>query len=623
MPEMNKKKPFPLATLVVVGWTLTILTSLGWNVYREREQMFNLARSEAQANFNKDITFRRWGTNHGGVYVPVTERQQPVPWLSHVPQRDVVTSDGQRLTLLNPASMLRQMMDEYAETYGVRGRITGLKYLNPGNAPDDWERAQLEAFVRGERTEAWAVSEIGGKPYMRYIQAMVMEEGCIKCHAVLGYTRVGEVRGGIGVSVPLAPYRSQYEEEGFELSLSHGGIWLIGMLGIGAVGRTLRQRRRERERMVDELAEREERLKLALHGADLGLWDWDLATGKVVFNERWAQMLGYRLDEIEPHVSSWGRLVHPDDMPRVREVLDAHLEGRTPSYETEHRMKAKSGAWVWVLDRGRVIERDAKGAPLRAVGTHLDITERKRAEETMRDFAAALETKVNERTAELQRAYKELESFSYSISHDLRTPLRAINGYASVLEEDEKALGPESRELLERIKAGAVRMGELIDDMLDFTRLGRSDFIVKEVHMTPLVRGVVAELAEPYPNAGIVVGELGKAACDPVMIRQAWINLIGNALKFSAGQEHPRIEIGCRDEAGRRVYFVRDNGVGFDGEHAGKLFGVFQRLHRAEDFAGTGIGLAVVKRIVERHGGRVWAESRAGEGATFFFTLGA
>lgn len=141
--------------------------------------------------------------------------------------------------------------------------------------------------------------------------------------------------------------------------------------------------------------------------------------------------------------------------------------------------------------------------------------------------------------------------------------------------------------------------------------------------MTPLVRGVVAELAESYPDAEIVVGDLGKAACDLVMIRQAWINLIGNALKFSAGQEHPRVEIGCRDEAGRRIYFVRDNGVGFDGEYAGKLFGVFQRLHRAEDFAGTGIGLAVVKRIVERHGGRAWAESVAGQGATFFFTLGA
>ena len=240
----------------------------------------------------------------------------------------------------------------------------------------------------------------------------------------------------------------------------------------------------------------------------------------------------------------------------------------------------------------------------------------------MRDFAAALEAEVNERTAELLRAYKELESFSYSISHDLRTPLRAINGYATVLAEEERSISGESRQLLDRIKAGAVRMGELIDDMLDFTRLGRADFIVKEVLMTPLVRGVVAELAESHPNAEIAVTDLGQATCDPVMVHQAWTNLIANALKFSSEQARPRVEIGRREEAGRHVYFVRDNGVGFDMAHAGRLFGVFQRLHRVEDYPGTGIGLAVVKRIVERHGGRIWAESQPGEGATFLFTLG-
>ena len=405
--------------------------------------------------------------------------------------------------------------------------------------------------------------------------------------------------------------------------LSHGGIWLIGLIGIGGVGRIFRQRRVERDRMIHELAESEERLKLALEGGELGLWDWHIPSGRVIFNERWAHMLGYRLDEIAPDVTAWEKLVHPEDMQEVRHVLETHLEGKTPAYESEHRMRARNGEWIWILDRGRVIERDSNGKPLRAVGTHLDITERRQAEATMRDFTAALEQKVDERTAELQRAYRELESFSYSISHDLRTPLRAINGYASVIGEEAHGLSEDNRQLLERIKAGAVRMGELIDDMLDFTRLGRADFIVREVLMTPLVRGVVAELAEQSPGSEIVVGELGQAACDPVMVRQVWMNLVANALKFSRGREHPRIEIGKRDEDGRRIYFVKDNGVGFDQEHASKLFGVFQRLHRVEDFPGTGIGLAVVKRIVERHEGCIWAESRPGEGATFFFTLGA
>ncbi len=194
--------------------------SMYWNFRNAEQQVMDLAYAEAKANLNKDITFRRWGTLHGGVYVPVTETQQSVPWLSHVPGRDVTTTDGKKLTLLNPASMLRQMMDLYAENYGVRGRITGLRQLNPGNAPDDWERRQLELFVSGQLNEVWAVANIDGKPYLRYLRAMYMEPGCDKCHGILGY-KTGDMRGATGLNLPRAPYLSQIAESRINLGITH------------------------------------------------------------------------------------------------------------------------------------------------------------------------------------------------------------------------------------------------------------------------------------------------------------------------------------------------------------------------------------------------------------------
>ena len=205
--------------------------SVFWNLQNTEERIMKLAYTEAQTNLNKDIVFRRWGTLHGGVYVPVTETQKSVPWLAHVPGRDVETTDGKRLTLLNPASMLRQMMDLYAEQYGVRGRITGLRQLNPGNAPDAWERIQLERFTRGEAKEVWAVSDIGGTPYLRYLRAMYMEPGCDKCHAILGY-KTGDMRGATGLNLPLAPYLEQISTARVNLCVTHALIWLIGMIGI-------------------------------------------------------------------------------------------------------------------------------------------------------------------------------------------------------------------------------------------------------------------------------------------------------------------------------------------------------------------------------------------------------
>jgi light-regulated signal transduction histidine kinase (bacteriophytochrome) len=231
---------------------------------------------------------------------------------------------------------------------------------------------------------------------------------------------------------------------------------------------------------------------------------------------------------------------------------------------------------------------------------------------------------VKQRTAQLEVANKELEAFSYSVSHDLRAPLRAVDGFSGILLEDyAERLDAEGRRLLDVVRANTRQMGHLIDDLLAFSRAGRTAMNVSPVDMNRLVADVVETLKTPDGSAkgDIQVAGLPPAEGDATLIRQVLANLLENAVKFSRKKSEPKIEVGSLEKDGARVYFVKDNGIGFDMKYYGKIFGVFQRLVAEKEFEGTGVGLAIVHRLVTRHGGRVWAESTPGEGATFFFTL--
>jgi PAS domain S-box-containing protein len=302
----------------------------------------------------------------------------------------------------------------------------------------------------------------------------------------------------------------------------------------------------------------------------------------------------------------------------------AVLQAGKPLLNREEIIVTGDGQQRWQLT-SKVPLHNSVGQVIGLVGVGRDITARKRAEEEVRRLNEELEQRVVERTAQLEAANKELEAFSYSVSHDLRAPLRAIDGYSGILQEDYAPnLPAEVVRHLDIIRQNAQQMGRLIDDLLNFSRLGRQPLSKQAVDTAKLVQQVLDSLNSEQEGrrVEISIGELPVCQGDPALLRQVWINLLSNALKFTRQREMARIEIGCQTNAdGEPVYFVKDNGVGFDMQYAGKLFGVFQRLHRAEEFEGAGVGLAIVQRIVRRHGGRVWAEAEPGGGATFYYTL--
>jgi signal transduction histidine kinase len=383
------------------------------------------------------------------------------------------------------------------------------------------------------------------------------------------------------------------------------------------------ERTRELSLANDELRASRETLRLSQKAGRIGAWDLDLRTGIGSWTGELAATYGpaaARAAQEQP--GFWRQFIHPEDLPVVDSAHAAALRDGS-DYRCEFRMPRPDGQLRWITARGNVIA-DGAGKPLRLVGVTVDITDEKRAAEETRALNSSLEARVAECTGELSTANKELEAFSYSISHDLRSPLRAIDGFSLALLEDcGEQLDGLGRGHLQRIRAGAQRMGLLIDDLLHLSRVTRSELHLKTFDLSSLVNELAKEFQTTHPRRRIEWHvEPGLVATgDARLLRIACENLLGNALKFTSKHPAAKIAFGKTKNNGASAFFVKDDGAGFDSAHAEKLFGAFHRLHPTTDFPGTGIGLATVQRIVHRHGGRIWAESAPECGATFYFTL--
>lgn len=391
-PKFNLLKHFTYYTLLLCSlWTLIIGSFFAWAIRYEFAVAKELALTTARASFFKDQSFRLWASQKGGIYVAPSPRTQPSPYLAHLKDRDLVANDGRKLTLMNPNFMMREIMEDYADVYGIKGRIVGILTLNPQNRADPWEENAIHAFSAGTSKEMVEESDIDGKPYLRMIRPMVMTEDCMKCHGNLGF-KVGEVRGAVGVAVPLEEFSRQAWAAALNLSVTHGGIWLLGLTGIVFTLRSARQRLEERKKALDEL----ELSACAFNDGLQGVVITD-ADGVVLrVNPMFTEITGYSAAEALGQTTA---LLHSGrhDKAFYNEFWNRLLQdGR---WEGEFWNRGKNGEEFAVMENISTV-RGPHGEPRYYVGMFQDISEKKRSNEA------------------LQRAYGENRAITEAI-HDI------------------------------------------------------------------------------------------------------------------------------------------------------------------------------------------------------------
>jgi len=374
----------------------------------------------------------------------------------------------------------------------------------------------------------------------------------------------------------------------------------------------------ERKRAEEDLRRNEQRLSIAIAAGQMGSWEWDPISDTSIRSRRHDEIFGYSAPLPEWGYERFITHVVPEDVEGVKKRFEEAFA--TGHFDMECRIRrADDHSIRWIAAQGRLF-RDANNRPVRMIGVVTDVSERRRTEHEIQILNQYLES----RNGELAEANEDLEAFTHSVAHDLRAPLRHIHGYCKLLEESAgPEVAPEVKDHLERINERVQHMGQLIEDLLGLARVGRHELNTHQTDLSSLVAEVLREMKTDLQGRDIrwQVGELPLVDCDAGLMKAAFYNLLSNAIKYTRPRKTAVIEIGQTKNGGQTVLFIRDNGVGFDMKHIDKLFGVFERLHRRDDFEGTGVGLATVQRIIRKHGGRIWAEAELDKGATFYISL--
>ena len=531
---------------------------------------------------------------------------------------DLLTKDRREVPVLVNASLIT---DPQGRPMGVIWVIRDITVLRQAEMALEAERRRLLSLL--EELPAYVylkAPDFSIKFANRFFRERIGDPGDRPCYQVLhGFDAPCKDCQAMGVLETHEPQEREWVHRGGRIYRAYvypfadsDGSPLILELGIDIT---------ERKRAEEVLKEKTRTLEAFFAHTITPLVFLDKEFNFIRVNEAYAQSCQRDVSEFPGH-NHFAFYPHEENQATFTQVVKTKIAYQAIAKAFVFPDHPEWGVTYWDWTLVPILD-DAGEVDFLVFALH-DVTGRKTAEEEIHQLNEELEQRVQKRTSQLEAANQELESFSYSVSHDLRAPLRAIDGFSRILLKDyADRLDAEGQRLLDIIRANTQNMGQLIDDLLAFSRLGRREVKLVNVDMGKLVRNVAGELQGTLEDRTVHwdFKPLPAARADLALIRQVWVNLLGNALKFTRPREAAIIEVGCRSEADEEVYYIKDNGVGFDMQYAAKLFGVFQRLHRYEEFEGTGVGLALVERIVQHHGGHVWAESQVNAGATFFFSL--
>lgn len=508
-------------------WSLAIIALAVWNYWQSYTGTVEVARSSANHSYSKDLVYRDWATRHGGVYAPVTPETPPNPYLSDMPERDIITPSGRKLTLINPAYMTRQVHELGKKEHGIIGHITSLKPIRQENAPDEWEKNALQAFQQG-RKEVSSIEPLGNETYLRLMHPLITEVGCLKCHATQGYS-VGDIRGGISVSVPWSPFREALRSQLLVVISGYGGIWALGILGL-YIGRKRLQNH------LYELKRAEEALR---NSRD------DLETTNKALN--------FANNELAQHRDHLEELVHA----RTRDLAEA------------------------------------------------------------RDAA--------------ESANRAKSAFLANMGHELRTPMNQIMGMGYLLAPDIKDEG--AKEKVATINRASKNLFRLINDILDYAKMEADQIKIEAIDfdLIPMLQRAEEGIREMALNKGLkLITEVDtdlptRLKGDPVHLQQILSHLLNNAVKFS---EHGNItfracQIKAHNEDVTVLFEVEDQGIGIAPEVQSGLFQLFNQGDGAatRKYEGTGLGLALCKRLVSLMAGEIGVITTPGQGSTFWFSV--